>query len=868
MNKAFEPGRDRPSPEPPRLPYPHGHSTDGSAPLRTDEALTPDVDGLPPRALVSGAWSGMSSRSSFPTVAGYELLSELGRGTMGVVYKARQTALQRLVALKMIVAGGHATEEQRARFENEARAVAALQHPNIVQIHELGTSDGLPFLSLEFVDGMPLDARIDGMPQPPQAAVALIEVLARAIQVAHAHGIIHRDLKPANVLVAGDGTPKITDFGLAKDLESTSSQTRSGSQIGTPSYMAPEQAMSESYGHLVDVYALGAILYEMLVGRPPFLGASPYETTMLVVNEEPVRPSLLVSQVPADVETICLKCLQKDPDRRYADAAALAEDCRRFLAGEPILSRPISPAERLWRWCRRNPRTSALAAAVVGLLALVAVGSTAAAIRIAKARNDAVEANLVADAAKIAAIDNALLADKRTNLALASYQTLVEAVRSLEETPGTTTLKRKLLEESLNGVNSLAGNMGDSSSTETTALATHMLLGNLYSSLGKTTEALDQYLTAHTIAWNRARHMPHNDAAQGNLAAVLSMLGTMRHELEQDMVACIDCYRQSLDIWRKLQAGPPGTEGPVEPETIEANLAEGATNLGVMLLNQGLVKESTLLIQEGIDSRQKLLDRFPEEVALRSAQAVSYQAMGEACYLTGELQEAIRYYGLSLSTNEDLHAANRDDAATQIALAEVLGNFGDLHLRMGEIGNARSLFERSLALHRDVLALDGNDVDQARSVAYDLHRLGTVESMAGDEEESARRFDEARRMREEIVAIDPKNSERQIELMLTRSRCGDVEGALSIAASIRDSVQASTTDLLLALARCHAQCSVKLRPTDPAAADIQVNSAVEAVRDAVAAGYRDRVTLTIDPDMLPLQSLSAYREIVAGMAAP
>ena len=349
---------------------------------------------------------------------------------------------------------------------------------------------------------------------------------------------------------------------------------------------------------------------------------------------------------------------------------------------------------------------------------------------------------------------------------------------------------------------------------------------------------------------------------------MLSKLGAMRHELEHDMVACIDCYRQSLDIWRKLQAGPPGTEGPVEPEKIEANLAEGATNLGVILLNQGLIKESAPLIREGINARQKLLDRFPEEVALRSAQAVSYQAMGEACYLTGELQEAIRYFELSLSINEDLHAANRDDAVTQIALAEVLGNFGDLHLRMGKIGNARRDLKRSLALHRDVLALDGNDVDQARSVAYDLHRLGTVESMAGDEEESARRFDEARRMREEILAIDPKNSERQIELMLTRSRCGDVEGALSIAASIRDSVRASTTDLLLALARCYAQCAVKLRPTDPAAADTQVNDAVKAVRDAVAAGYRDRVTLTIDPDLLPLQSLPAYREIVAGIAAP
>jgi len=787
---------------------------------------------------------------------------------MGVVYKARQTALNRLVALKMIVAGGHATQEQRSRFENEARAVAALHHPNIVQIYELGDSDGLPFLSLEFVDGTPLDARIDGTPQAPQAALGLIEVLARAVQVAHAHGIVHRDLKPANVLIANDGTPKITDFGLAKDLENKSSQTRSGSQVGTPSYMAPEQALSESYGHLVDVYALGAILYEMLVGRPPFLGASPYETTMLVVNEEPVRPSLLVAQVPADVETICLKCLQKDPARRYEDAASLAEDCRRFLAGEPILSRPISPVERLWRWCRRNPRTAGLAAAVVGLLALVAVGSTAAAIRIAKARNDLEEANKAVDAARVTAVNNAALADKRTTLALISYQTLVEGVQVLEEAPGTTKLKRQLLEEALNGVNTLAENLGDPSATATTALKTRMLLGNLHSSVGRTSEAMEQYLLAHAIAWDRAREKPGNDAAQGNLAAVLAQLGDMRHDLEHDMVACIDCYRQSLDIWRRLRAGPPGTEGPVELETIEANIAEGATNLGVMLLNQGTPKEAAPLIREGIDVRGKLLDRFPDRVALRSAQAVSYQAMGEACYLLGKLQESIEYYGMSLSINEELHTAHPDDIGMWIALAEALGNFGDLRLRMGDVAEARSHLERALAIHREVLALDTDNIDQARNVAYDLHRLGTVEAISGSEEKAALRFEEARRIREEIFEIDPKNSERQLELMLTLSRCGDVTRAIAIGESIRNAAQASTTDVLLALARCHAQCSVVLRRTDPAAADTLVKDAVEDVRTAVAAGYRDKVTLAIDPDLLPLQSLPTYREIVEGIPAP
>ena len=267
------------------------------------------------------------------------------------LYKARQRALNRLVAIKMVLAGGHAGPEQLARFHAEAEAVASLQHRNIVQIYEVGECEGLPYFSLEFVDGAPLDKALAGKPQSPKDAAKLMEVLARAMHFAHLNSIIHRDLKPANVLLTSDGEPKITDFGLAKKLEGDSSQTKSGTLMGTPSYMAPEQARGEfkELGPLADVHALGAMLYEMLVGRPPFLGSSPVETIMQVINEEPVPPSQLIPKLPTDIETICLKCLQKEPEKRYISAEELAEDCRRFLAGEPILSRPISAPERVWR---------------------------------------------------------------------------------------------------------------------------------------------------------------------------------------------------------------------------------------------------------------------------------------------------------------------------------------------------------------------------------------------------------------------------------------------------------------------------------------------------------------------------------------
>jgi WD40 repeat protein/predicted Ser/Thr protein kinase len=323
----------------------------------------------------SSTWSQSEalSRSSV-VVPGYEVLGLLGKGGMGVVYKARQIGLDRIVALKMLLRAEHAGPVERQRFKTEAEAVGRLQHPHIVQIHEIGEHDGLPFFSLEFCGGGSLDKKLTGAPWLPREAAALVETLARAVQAAHQKGIIHRDLKPANVLLAEDNTPKITDFGLARKLDEAG-QTASGAIMGTPSYMPPEQAggKSKELGPAADVYALGAILYELLTGRPPFKAATPLDTILQVVSDEPVTPTQLHSRTPRDLETICLKCLEKEPARRYASAAALAEDLRRFQAGEPITARPIGPLARCWRWARRNP----LLAASGLLVASCLLGGTA-----------------------------------------------------------------------------------------------------------------------------------------------------------------------------------------------------------------------------------------------------------------------------------------------------------------------------------------------------------------------------------------------------------------------------------------------------------------------------------------------------------
>jgi eukaryotic-like serine/threonine-protein kinase len=348
-------------------------STDCADPGRVPGVADSCTPSLPPDA------AAREGQTVPPTLADYEVLGELGRGGMGVVYKARQKSLKRLVALKMLHVGGGARPEELERFRAEAETVAHLEHPNIVRIHEVGRQGGVPFLCLEFVEGGSLQRRLAGSPVAARPAAQLVETLARAVHFAHERGVVHRDLKPANVLLVGapdaspeQWVPKVTDFGLAKRIDVEAGQTPTGAVLGTPSYMAPEQARgwSSVVGPTADVCALGAILYELLTGRPPFRAATPMDTVLQVVQEEPVPPARLQPTCPRDLETVCLKCLEKDAHKRYATAQDLAADLRRWLKNEPIRARPAGVWERSVKWARRHPAIAALVA--VSSLALLA----------------------------------------------------------------------------------------------------------------------------------------------------------------------------------------------------------------------------------------------------------------------------------------------------------------------------------------------------------------------------------------------------------------------------------------------------------------------------------------------------------------
>ncbi len=359
-----------------------------------------ELDALFPTPLAADAPTPPPG-AALPTVPGYEVEAVLGRGGMGVVFRTRHLRLNRVVALKMMLAGAYAGPHERERFRREAEAVGRLLHPNVVQVYDVGDADGRPYFTMEYVDGGTLAQRLTGAPQPARDAATLVATLAGAVEAAHQGGIVHRDLKPGNVLLAADGTPKVGDFGLAKYADSDTGLTRTGAALGTPGYMAPEQARgkADAVGPAADIYALGAILYELLTGRPPFRVESDAVTVQQVIDRDTVPPSRLNPKVSRDLETVCLTCLHKEPPRRYATAAALADDLSRFLRGEAITARPDGRVARLVRRVRRRPLLSAALAACMVLTAALAGGG----LWIYSDRAAARAANLAASAATAAA---------------------------------------------------------------------------------------------------------------------------------------------------------------------------------------------------------------------------------------------------------------------------------------------------------------------------------------------------------------------------------------------------------------------------------------------------------------------------------
>ena len=649
-----------------------------------------------------------------PEIPGYQIIEELGRGGMGVVYHAVQVRLNRPVALKMILAGEFAGAAERVRFMTEAEVIARLHHPNIVQLYEFNVHNGVPYFSLEFVDGGTLERRLARQPLAPAEAAALLETLARAIQYAHDHSVVHRDLKPSNILLEplpqnGSGpptggqsshrhlhgnssfgtlscvvretavVPKVTDFGLAKTSAGSTGLTQSGAIMGTPSYMAPEQAEGKGreVGPVADVYSLGAILYECLTGRPPFHAATPVDTIVQALNEEVVAPRRLQPNVPRDLETICLKCLRKDPARRYATADELAEDLRRLLSGESIKARPVGPVERSVRWARRRPAAAALLGVTTLAALVILVGGWASSARLRTALADTQEQRGLADirrqeaeGERQRAQDAAAEADRQRQAVATSLRNRLDVVDDilfnmdarLENASGMESIRREFLDEVRRFSDQLLKENPDDPSVMRQS-------GRVYRSIGE---------------------LVRRDTRQSD-----------------------DAYRKALSLGKQLtEKFPDNTE-------YLAELTKTAAGRAMMLWTARRYKEAAGAYAEATELTDRLVDRPGQPRATVHAARRRYYHANVLEDLK-QPADAVRLYRDALARQEKLATAAPTDTDLLDDLGKTAGSLA-LAVEPTDPNEAARLFRRALDVHRKVARLAPHSSGYKRNLrdAYD-----------------------------------------------------------------------------------------------------------------------------------------------------
>jgi tetratricopeptide (TPR) repeat protein len=722
-------------------------------------------------------WSG--GNGATPAALGdYEILGELGRGGMGVVFKARQKGLNRLVALKMVLPGAYSAAAL-ARFRTEAQAAARLQHPNVVQIFEVGEDDGRPYLVLEYVEGGSLARRLGGVPLPPPQAARLAETLARAIHAAHQAGIVHRDLKPANVLLACPGAappreddattpiparreesadlagvvPKITDFGLAKQLdEETGHQTETGAILGTPSYMAPEQAEGRGrhVGPAADVYALGVLLYEMLTGRPPFRGVSKLDTLQQVLRDPPVPPRRLQPGVPRDLDTICLKCLEKAPARRYASARALAEDCAAFLQGKPIRARPVGRAGRLWRWCRRQPVLAGLAAALL-LALLVGAGLVLWQWRRAEANlreNDRLLGEVRAREAE---------AERRRAEAEESFRLAHEAVKDftmrfgdhgLFEAFALQPLRKDLLEKARVYYEQFLAQRGHDPALRRETAEVSARLAAITSDIGSKEASLDAYRRALDLFEGLLRDEPGSFELRRRRADLYNSVGNLHEALGQRPQA-LDAFGRSRGQYEELLRERP------DDLWLENDLATVHSNAGAVYAVTNRPEEAQKSFERARDIQQRLVGARPDEPDFRMKLASSWNNLGVVLMKHRRAADGLGPLCEGGKLREGLANRYRNNPTYKSLLAESLRNVGDCRRMMGKLEDSLRDLQRGHDILEQLVKAQGHVTHYRAQLAASHFNLGLTHLDAGDVDKALTSFAAASRTYDELARKHP-----------------------------------------------------------------------------------------------------------------
>jgi serine/threonine protein kinase/tetratricopeptide (TPR) repeat protein len=630
------------------------------------------------------------------TLGDYELLEEIARGGMGVVYKARQMSLQRVVALKLILSGEFASPGDVQRFRAEAEAVAQLGHPNIVPIYEVGSHHGRHYFSMKLFEGGSLADHLNRYRADPRAAAGLMVTVARAVHHAHQRGVLHRDLKPSNILLDSDGQPHVVDFGLAKRVGGDRELTGSGALLGSPPYMAPEQASGRRgvVTTATDIYGIGAILYTLLTGRPPMLADSVAATIAMLADREPDRPSRLSPRVDRDLEAICLKCLEKDPARRYGSADAVAEDLRRWPAGETIAARRPSRFERCRRWCRRNPLIASLSTTVALLTATLLMGSLAALIRIAREQSATASALADARVSARAATRAQQRAEAHLRRATASLSGLLMRLqdRTLADSPALAELRRDASTDVLDLFRGFLSDAGRDADHSLEDGIIHVHLAGIHYLRREMAQTEADYREAIRIFEGLVAAHPEDAIGQLELAEACNHLGQHLHVTNR---------RREASEWLDRARG-----------IYLRALALGPDNVRVLkVVSRSFLRCWDRRIRD--PARAAALAR--EAIRLAPEDGKAWYRLGAALAIEGDCDAAVAAIGESIRLRD---SRLLDSDGLDLAIA---------HARRGDLRQARSWFHRAAAWIDRYAARDPDYLlqrDEAAALLDELRRGG------------------------------------------------------------------------------------------------------------------------------------------------
>jgi serine/threonine-protein kinase len=706
---------------------------------RFEAMLSPLSDSTPVlgRTARSACLAPNETPTSGQNFGDYELVEEVGRGGMGVVFKARHRQLHRVAAVKMILSGTLARPDEVQRFRLEAAAVAGLDHPNIVPLYEVGEQNGWHFYSMKFIEGKSLARQEWPRPLSPadqrQAARILLRV-ARAIHHAHERGVLHRDLKPANVLLDADGQPHVTDFGLAKRLADHAGSTGplptpSGTAVGTPSYMAPEQALGpRNVTTAADIYSLGCILYELLTGTPPFRAETPLATLLDVVERTPVRPAAHCPDLDRDLEIICLKCLEKEPGRRYATALALAEDLERFLSGEPIQARPAGRLERATRWCRRQP----LLAGTLGALFLVVVGALALITwqwQRAETNYSVGQQHLNSleqekeEGLKLyrQAKEQRTFADERFQDAHALVDEFCMKLSEdrLSQLPGTQLLRKDLLLAARKYYQNFLKQKGKEPGLRLKLARAHYSLGKVLSVVGSRREAIHEFRSALELYEELVQKEPDNFDLLNARAIAVHRVGIMDLEDGRWGQAVEFCER-ARSHFEQLQQLRPG-----DPR-IQNDLAATCTNLGGLYRGQGKQGEASACFERALSIRQELVDKDPKNSVFQISLAVTCFNYSGLLADLGKGKESLDYSNKACDINRKLARAHPKEPSFQRELALNLMKLSGQQAKEKTPEQALATLQEARALLEKLVAGNPNVVSFRRDLAGAERQTGHV----------------------------------------------------------------------------------------------------------------------------------------------